>query len=82
MNDTITVSKQELSRLENEVKSMKHLLLGLIERIDAVVNAEEKSKRTMLRAFLEKAHAQMPDVSEEEVLHDIEEAIRDARTGE
>ena len=74
MNDQITISKQEFSRLESEVKSVKDMLQGFIKRIDTLTQADEPKARTKLIAFLKQAHTQMPAVSDEEVWRDIEEA--------
>ena len=74
MNDQITISKQELSRLESEVKSVKDMLQGFIKQIDTLIQADELEARTKLIAFLQQAHTQMPPVSDEEVWRDIEEA--------
>ncbi len=74
MNDQISISKQEFSRLESEVKSMKDLLQNFIKRLDTLTQAEDSKPRTKLIAFLKRAHTQMPPVSDEEVWRDIEEA--------
>ena len=74
MNDQITISKQEFSRIESEIKSVKDMLQGFIKRIDMLAQADESKARTKLIAFLKQVYTQMPPVSDEEVWRDIEEA--------
>jgi hypothetical protein len=81
MSDTITVFKSDLQRIENHIVRLEHMIVLILDEMHGFHGKQQDEEaREDLSRFLNDVHQTVPDVPEEEVEHDIAEAIQARRT--